>query len=269
FDYTKRIVSPEKKDDDPIILNFSVLKDYYACPHRFKISFLYGFMEPLFHLLGYGRSLHNIVMDMHKRWIDGEIIQPEQINGLIDRHFHQPYAGEKDTINMRKSAGRAISEYFDLFKGEAKDIIMSEQEIEIDLGNGVRVNGRMDLVKKKETSGEEKTYVVDFKTQTKPIADDVSEKQLKIYAIGYENLTGKNVDFIEIYNIDENKVMDRQHVDKADLESVKKGIIDAASNIKKNMFEKKMSKDNCKDCYKCNLCLDAKKKSEYGIKPNK
>ena len=40
---------------------------------------------------------------------------------------------------------------------------MAETDIELDMGDGIKVNGRIDLVKRREISGEEKTYIVDFK----------------------------------------------------------------------------------------------------------
>ena len=62
---------------------------------------------------------------------------------------------------------------------------MAETEIEIDMGDGIRVNGRIDLVKQVVQDGLEKTAIIDFKTANKQVKEEINTKQLKIYALGY------------------------------------------------------------------------------------
>ena len=62
--YKNRNITNTEPEQSEILLNFSVLEDYYRCSYRFKLTYLYGFMQPLVEYMGYGRSLHDIVMDL-------------------------------------------------------------------------------------------------------------------------------------------------------------------------------------------------------------
>lgn len=82
------------------------------------------------------------------------------------------------------------------------NITMAEADIELDMGDGIKVNGRIDLVKRREISGEMKTYIVDFKTKNRDVTECINAEQLKIYALGYMKLTGEKADYLEVYNLD-------------------------------------------------------------------
>src|SRR5450830_1163971 len=45
--------------------------------------------------------------------------------------------------------------------------------------------------------------IVDFKSTDRAQAEDVTRDQLHVYAVGYQELTGKNADLIEVLNLDE------------------------------------------------------------------
>ena len=266
LDYTQRKLPLDEKKETPILLNFSVLKDYYACPYRFKLNFFYGFVQPLGQRMGYGRSLHNIVMEIHRRAIENEDISKGSLPEIISRHFSLPYSTSPVLEEMRKKADESISTYFDKNLSEFKNITLAEKDIEIDFGNGVRVNGRIDLVKRKDLDGKDKTYIIDFKTVERLPFENISEEQLRIYAIGYRSLCGQKPDFIEIYNIDENKTDHRKQIVDSDLEETRKLIYASADNIKKNILSKKCSLENCTTCYKSHLCLSTEKRKELGVK---
>ena len=56
------------------------------------------------------------------------------------------------------------------------------------LGDGVSIVGRIDLVRRIDTG---ETTIVDLKSSERAQAEDVTEAQLHVYALGYENLTGQ------------------------------------------------------------------------------
>ena len=147
---------------------------------------------------------------------------------------------------------------------EFKNITMAEADIELDMGEGIKVNGRIDLVKRREISGETKTYIVDFKTADRDVTECINAEQLKIYALGYEKLTGEKADFLEIYNLD-NSEQERQRVTDSLMTDVVTNIKDAANNIRKNNLPRKCEKEKCKNCYLNYLCLNKMEKKEFEI----
>ena len=58
--------------------------------------------------------------------------------------------------------------------------------------DGVSVTGRIDLVRRIDT---DETTIVDLKSSDRAQPEDVTETQLHVYALGYEELTGRRADF--------------------------------------------------------------------------
>lgn len=70
------------------------------------------------------------------------------------------------------------------------------------LGDGVSVVGRIDLVRRIDTG---ETTIVDRKSTDRAQAEEVTETQLHVYALGYQELTGRRPDYVEIYELSEGK----------------------------------------------------------------
>lgn len=253
-----------KKESMPVSLNFSLLEDYFDCPYRFKLSMFYGFAQPLVPALGYGNVMHEIVKHIHKAAIAGEVIEKEGVKRMIDESFYLPYATEKLAENMYKSVTKAINHYVEHNRQEFDNIQMAETDIEIDMGDGIKVNGRIDLVKRKNVDGVDKTYIVDFKTANKEVQESINKEQLKIYALGYEELMGTKADYMEVYHLDsENNV--RESITDRMIEEVQTDIKDAAAKIRRNHLPRKCDKENCSKCHFNYLCLSKAEKKTFEI----
>ena len=253
-----------KKESIPVSLNFSLLEDYFDCPYRFKLSMFYGFAQPLVPALGYGNVMHEIVKNIHKAAIAGKVIDKEDVKRMIDESFYLPYATEKLAENMYKSVTKAINHYVEHNRQEFDNIQMAEADIEIDMGDGIKVNGRIDLVKRKNVGGVDMTYIVDFKTANKEVQESINKEQLKIYALGYEELTGTKADYMEVYHLDsENNV--RENITDRMIEEVQTDIKDAAANIRRNHLPRKCDKENCSKCHFNYLCLSKAEKKTFEI----
>ena len=253
-----------RNESMPIMLNFSLLEDYFDCPYRFKLTMFYGFAQPIVPALGYGNVLHEIVRNIHTAVINGEVLTKDDVQRMIDESFYLPYATPKLEENMYKSVVRAINNYVDHNQAEMKNIYMAETEIEIDMGDGIKVNGRIDLVKKVNNDGNEQIAIVDFKTANKRVLESINKEQLKIYALGYQELTGDMADYMEIYQLDsENKA--REPITDDVILEVKKDITEAATNIRSNYLPRKCNKDNCSKCHLSYLCLSRTEKRQFGL----
>src|SRR5262249_30250485 len=76
-------------------LSFSDLKYFFECPYQFKLRILYGFNAPLDEALGFGKSLHDALADVHARALRGEAIKPGEAVALVRQHLRAPYAYPK------------------------------------------------------------------------------------------------------------------------------------------------------------------------------
>jgi DNA helicase-2/ATP-dependent DNA helicase PcrA len=185
-----------------VVFSFSDLKYFFECPYQFKLRVLYGFNAPIHEALGYGKSLHDALAEVHKRAIDGEVTDAREVPRLLETHMHTPYAYPALRQQLEASAERVIRDYLQDNRDLFAKIEFSEKQIEISLGDGVSVVGRIDLVRRIDTG---ETTIVDLKSSDRAQAEDVTETQLHVYALGYRELTGRRPDYVEIYELDEGK----------------------------------------------------------------
>ena len=203
-DYSKRRRLPPapRANIANVTFSFSNLKYFFECPYQFKLRVLYGFNAPIHEALGYGKSLHDALAEVHARAIHGDIADDTEVPHLVDTHLHTPYAYPALREQLETAAKRVLHDYLtdnaDLFD----KIEFSEKSIEINLGGGVSVVGRIDLVRRID---KDEVTIVDLKSSDRAQAEEVTETQLHVYALGYQDLTGRPADYVEIYELDERK----------------------------------------------------------------
>jgi DNA helicase-2/ATP-dependent DNA helicase PcrA len=236
-----------------VVLSFSDMKYFFECPYQFKLRILYGFNAPLAQALGFGKSLHDALAEVHKRALDGEDVSPVEADGLVARHLRTPYAYRALREKLEAAATKAIAGYIEKNRADFKNLEFSEKGIEIAVGDGVTVAGRIDLVKRIDTG---EVTIVDLKSNERAQADDVTETQLHIYALGYQELTGRNADYVEIYELDEQK-QKRRSVDDEFIEDVKRDVRGAADALRKNVLVPRPSRKTCGACDYRDLCSSA------------
>jgi DNA helicase-2/ATP-dependent DNA helicase PcrA len=246
----KRLPPAPRKGVANVVFSFSDLKYFFECPYQFKLRILYGFNAPLHEALGYGRSLHNALAEVHKRALDGDFATPDEADSLTARHLHTPYAYPKLRENLEKAAERVISDYIKDNQTDLKNIEFSEKQIDITLDDGVGVVGRVDLVRRKDTG---QTTIVDLKSNDRAQPEDVTETQLHVYALGYEELTGRPADFVEIYELDERKRKPRS-VDNDFIDDVKTKVRDAAAALRLGNMPAMPVLSKCRKCDYCGMC---------------
>ena len=233
-----------------VVLSFSDLKYFFECPYQFKLRILYGFNAPLAEALGYGKSLHDALAEVHQRALEGEEISPNEAEVLVQRHLRAPYSYPALREKLEAAACKAISGYIERNGKNFSNLEFSEKGIEIALGDGVTVAGRIDLVKRIDTG---EVTIVDLKSTERAQADEVTETQLHIYALGYQELTGRDADYVEIYELDEQKPKTRA-VDEEFITDVKHKVRGAAEALHQNTLEPRPHRRSCSVCDYRNLC---------------
>ncbi len=171
-----------------VTLSFSDLKYLFECPYQFKLRFLYGFNPPIHEALGYGKSLHDALAEVHKRALEGGIVDDADAEALIDRHLHVPFAYPALRAQLRSAAMSALRRYLAETKGSLFQTLYSEKQVQIHVSPGVVVDGRIDLIKRLDT---DETCIIDFKSTERAQAEELTRDQLHVYALGYKELTGE------------------------------------------------------------------------------
>lgn len=251
----QRLVPTPRRGVANVVFSFSDLKYFLECPYQFKLRILYGFNAPLHEALGYGRSLHNALAEVHKRALDGDYATPLDSDELTTRHLHAPYAYADLKENLEKAARKVISDYITDNAADLKNIEFSEKQIEIALDDGVSVVGRIDLVRRKDTG---QTTIVDLKSNDRAQPEEVTEAQLHVYALGYQELTGKSADLVEIYELDDRKRKPRA-VDGDFIKDVRSSVANAAKALRAGTLEPLPALTKCKRCDYAGMCTHGAK----------
>lgn len=195
-------------------MSFSELKYFFECPYQFKLRFLYGFNPPLVEKLGYGRSLHNVLAEIHRRALSDTTIEPEELPELVDRHMNVRFAFDQLESDLKRSAVKAVGKYLAEHQDNLQRLVHAEEIVELTLPDGIVVHGRIDLIRRTDT---DEVVVVDFKSTERAQAEDVTRLQLHVYALGYQQRFGVEPDLIEVHNLDRGgstrEVVDRELVD--------------------------------------------------------
>ena len=233
-----------------VVFSFSDLKYFFECPYQFKLRILYGFNAPIHEALGYGKSLHDALAEVHARAIRGDVASPGEVTQLVETHLHTPYAYPALKQKLEQAAGRVLRDYL-LDNGALFDKIeFSEKQVEISLNDGVTVTGRIDLVRRIDTG---ETTIVDLKSSDRAQAEEVTEAQLHVYALGYQDLTGRRPDYVEIYELDERKRKPRS-VDEDFIADVKVQVRQAAAALRTNTLPASPVAKKCSGCDYRGMC---------------
>lgn len=256
-DFAKRgrLPSRPKTALAQVVLSFSELKYFFECPYQFKLRILYGFNAPIHEALGFGKSLHDALAEVHGLAIARKEISPELVPGLVGTHLHLPYAYPSLKETLTESARKILTRYIHQNQEVFDRIEFSEQKIELHLGEGVSVAGRIDLVRRRDT---DEVSIVDLKTSERSQEEAVTETQLHIYAMGYEQLTGRRADYVEIYELEEGRRKPRS-VDDALLTDVKANVMRAATALREGGLTPTPAPKTCRTCDYVRMCSAGQK----------
>ena len=233
-----------------VVFSFSDLKYFFECPYQFKLRILYGFNAPLHEALGYGKSLHDALAEVHARAILGDVVGVAEVPRLVDTHLHTPYAYPALREQLTSSAERVLCDYLTDNAALFDKIEFSEKHVEVSLGDGVSITGRIDLVRRIDTG---EITIVDHKSSDRAQAEDVTEAQLHVYALGYQNLAGRRPDYVETYELDERRRIPRS-VDDEFIEDVKHKTRAAARALRTSVLLPTPSAPKCASCDYLRMC---------------
>ena len=230
--------------------SFSHLKHLLECQYQFKLRVLYGFDSPLALPMGYGKSLHDALAEIHQNFLRGVPADESQVPELVERHLRLPYANQTVKRNLERSAEESLRSYIRDNADQMHLIKFSEQDVMVNLPNGISIKGRIDLVRRTDTN---EVTIVDFKSSRRAQAESVTDAQLSTYALGYRQLTGRNADNLEIYELDDGTRHPRAVQDDL-VEEIEERTVSAASALRQMRLEKQPSPLRCGDCDHSFLC---------------
>ena len=235
--------------------SFSDIKYFFQCPYEFKLRVLYGFNSPIAAPLGYGKGLHDALAEVHRRAMAGDVQGTDEVPNLVQRHLRTPFANPELRETLEASANGVIADYLKDNADELPNIEFVEQDVEVHLDDGVSIKGRIDLVRRIDTG---ETTIVDLKSNERSQSEEVTERQLHTYALGYQELTGNRPDFVEIYELEERKAKPRS-VDQHFIDDVVGRTQRAARSLRNRKLPAQPGPRKCGGCDFVGLCSKGEK----------
>src|SRR5262249_54959385 len=152
-----------------------------------------------------------------------------------DRHVNLPFAYPELKEKLVRSARKKLREYIEQRGDGFSEIEHAERPVEIDAGNGVRVSGRIDLIRRRDT---DEVVVIDFKSNDRTQAEDVTDLQLQVYALGYKQGAGGDASAVVVTNLDDLNVDRQLPVTAESLEEARAAVQRIAELLRENDLPK-------------------------------
>jgi DNA helicase-2/ATP-dependent DNA helicase PcrA len=268
--------------DEPLTLSFSAIDAYLSCPLKYKLGHVVRVPVPPHHAMIYGSALHKAVQEFHRRHARGEVMSEEELLASFEAAWTNEGFLSRDHEEARLANGRATLLRFreaQLLPGAVIPAYV-EREFSFSLG-GDRVRGRWDRVDIEppdpagavatpsdasdapaphadvvaptlELTGRERVTITDYKTSDVREPAKARQRareslQLQIYAMGYEAVTGRLPDAVQLHFLDTG-ITGRVEVDAKRLVKGRERIATAAAGMRARDYTPKPDRTTCGYC---------------------
>jgi DNA helicase-2/ATP-dependent DNA helicase PcrA len=269
---------------EPLILSFYAIDDYLTCPLRYKYGHVLRVPLAPHHALIYGSALHQAVQEFHRRHARGDVMSEADLYAAFERAWSNEGFLSREHEEARLAAGRSALKRFrdqQLLPGAVIPAYV-EREFSFSLA-GDRVRGRWDRVDIEPASepsaiaatpeapanadvvnptfellGRERVTITDYKSSD--VRDPARARQrardslqLQIYAMGYEAMTGRLPDAVQLHFLDSGLV-GRADVDPRRLAKARGQIATAAAGMRARDYTPKPDHVSCSYCPYREIC---------------
>jgi DNA helicase-2/ATP-dependent DNA helicase PcrA len=281
-------VADRVPSDEPLVLSFSAIDDYLTCPLKFKYRHVLRVPLAPHHAMIYGSALHKAVQEFHRRQARGEPMTEAELFEAFERAWSNEGFLSREHEEARLDSGRAALRRFreEQLLPDAVLPAWVEREFSFIL-DGDRVRGRWDRVDIEPAEelvpvgpgraptnasephadvvtptlpllGRERVTITDYKSSD--VRDPARARQrardslqLQIYAMGYEALTGRLPDAVQLHFL-ESGLVGRADVDPKRLDKARAQIAKAAAGMRARDYTPKPDRLSCSYCPFREIC---------------
>jgi len=256
--YPKLAYSPKKVHDSTEMLSFSTteLIDYMICPHHYRLNKLWGYMQEMAPLIGYGQAMHYCMRRAAELMKEDGYKAIAAVNESVEKNFYLPFAPQRLHDRVKEKAKKTLIEFARTHEEDMKNIEEVETRIEFKMDEvEATIIGKVDVIIRDRDR--EIVEIRDYKTSDKVISQEDSLFQLHLYSFGLENL-GWTIDLGSIAYLDKATVSPVT-INEKDVNSAKKRAADVISRINRKEFPMQPREKNfCKECEYRMICKGAK-----------
>ncbi|HEU4921040.1 MAG TPA: ATP-dependent DNA helicase [Candidatus Limnocylindrales bacterium] len=274
--------TPRGGIDEPLLLSYYAIDDYLTCPLKYKFGHILRVPLAPHHALVYGSALHKAVQEFHRRHARGEVMSEAELTAAFELAWTNEGFLSREHEESRLATGRESLRRFRAQQLEPGAVIPAYVERDFSFSlDGDRVRGRWDRVDIEpgdgpapgradgpqhadvvsptlELTGRERVTITDYKSSD--VRDPARARQrardslqLQIYAMGYEAVSGRLPDYVQLHFLDSGLV-GRAEVDPARLAKARRRIAVAAAGMRARDYSPKPDRMSCGYCPYREIC---------------
>ncbi len=242
-------------DIEPLVLSYSALDTYLACPARYRFRHRLRVPEPAHHALAVGSALHQAVAAFNVSRMKGRPLDEAGVVAALDAHWAGEGFVSRDHEEARYAAARDAVLAFRAgeIAGGAAPAVSVEARFSVTL-EGVRVDGRYDRVDR-ERDG---IVITDYKSSD--VRDPARARQrareslqLAVYALAHEAAEGELPSALQLHFL-ESGLVGRTAVDDRRLEAARAKVRRVSEGIRAGAFEPAPDVVRCRTCPYRRIC---------------
>jgi len=274
---------------EPLSLSFYQVDDYLTCPLKYRYAHVVRVPVAPHHSIIYGAALHRAVQEFHRRQARGETMSQADLEAAFEAAWTSEGFVSREHEEARLAAGRAALARFRDEQLRPGSVVPAyvERDFAFTLA-GDRIRGRWDRVdiEPVEATAEaaaggpepgvggrasadtveptlpllppERVTITDYKSSD--VRDPAKARQrardslqLTIYAMGYEAMTGRLPDAVQLHFL-ETGIVGRATVDERRLAAGRERIAVAAAGIRARAFDPTPDVMACTYCPYRDIC---------------
>lgn len=266
-------VAPRRRIDETILpTSYSDIKEYLACPMRYKLKKLFSFNPSVPELFGYGLTTHTIIERLHQLYKD-QAPNISDVTRIVAETFHLKHIfPSNDPINHPgayerafKSAESAVQKYVINFSDDFTHLREDEVRFEISVGKAL-ISGSIDLLMKKDATGNiVDAHVIDFKSMEEPPITSQNDwidlaVQVQLYAYAAEEVLDEKAKTGSVHLLRDSNRVDIP-IQDSDINASIDNIEWAVERIINEDFPMRPCQGKCNTCDVRRIC--ARKKENF------
>jgi DNA helicase-2/ATP-dependent DNA helicase PcrA len=218
-------------------LSYSAVHIYMLCPLQYKLLFDCGFAVPQAHLFQFGRLIHQALEILHNRALKGDKITTATARLVLDKIWKPfRYWKPEQESGLKESGYYYLTRYCEAYSDRFHRIHWVEEPIDLSIGDGVVISGKIDLACKTEKGIE----VIDFKVRSRRGFEILKPHlQVKTYGLACCRQKDLKIEQVVIHLLAEEPGRDLEIVqwNEEVAKEANKTIHDAIAGIQSKLFD--------------------------------
>ncbi len=244
-------------EDKLVSLSYYQIDDYLTCPLKYKYVNILRVPIMEHHTVIYGRAMHEAVSQYLLRKLNGDKIAMDELLDCFEANFDPQGFLSTSHQEERFRIGREALARFYKDEEARKSIPKSiEEKFSFVIGDN-KIVGRFDRIDMEQAGA----VIMDFKTSAIKTQKDADKrvkesKQLALYALAYQHVSGVLPVAVELYFL-ESGIIGRYELTEDDLDDVKEDILEVSTGIRQQSYPAKPEFKACTYCAYNQICPHA------------